>query len=227
MTAEGKTDDRESTEDMTTEGDDTTTDSDSDTTSAGDDDSAEDGGLAKGGVAQRGGVAPSSSDYPLGPDLLDGLAPAGETDAGARADASGRDITPPPADQPAGQNPGLVTEGDPEDMDFREVDAGARWMSDRPAPDRLERDTQADVRSLPRDPDQGDDDQAGDDLIGAVTTAIEGAGTLDLYDLSVERTGDTVILRGSAGTPEDRDRAAEIASALPGVGRVRNLISAG
>lgn len=222
MTADGSKDDGERPDDLTTEGDDTTTDSDSDTTSGADDDAGGDRG-----------VEPSSSDYPGGPDMLDALAPAAETDAQARADASGRDVTPPPRRQPAGQNPGLVTEGDPEDMDFREVDAGARWTGDRPAPDSQERDATAggaEGRSLPPGDDPGevtDLPPASDDLIEAVTTAIEEAEPLDLYDLSVERTGDTVILRGSAGTPQDRDRAAEIASALPGVGHVRNLISAG
>lgn len=168
-----------------------------------------------------------------GPDLLSGEAPATETDPGARSDASGRDVTAPPHRQPAGQNPGLVTEDDPERMDFREFDSGAQWAGDDPAPDVLERDALAGgaegrMLDLGDDPGEGTDlPPASADLIEAVTSAIEEAELLDIFDLSVERAGDTVILRGSAGTPEERDRAGELAGALRGVGRVQNLISAG
>lgn len=151
-----------------------------------------------------------------------------------RTDAAGYDVTPPPAaPQPAGQNPGLATEDAPERMDFRETGSGADWMGDAPAPDRLEADANpaaAEGVSLPLGDDPGEQteiDTGKADLIEAVTTAIEGVELLDLWDISVERQGDAIILRGSAATPEDRDRAAELAGAVPGVERVENLISAG
>lgn len=160
-------------------------------------------------------------------------APSQGADGPRRTDAAGFDVKPPPAPpQPAGQNPGLATEASPETMDFREFDSGADWTDTDPPPDRLEADANpaaAEGISLPLGDDPGEMTgiESEGDLIEAVTTAIEEAELLDLWDVSVERRGDTVVLRGSAATPEDRDRAGELAGAISGVGRVENLISAG
>lgn len=161
-------------------------------------------------------------------------APSQGADGARRTDAAGYDVAPPPSPpRPAGQNPGLATEDSPERMDFREFGADAAWTDDTPAPDALEADANPAAAEgvalrLGDDPGEGTEIEArGDDLIEAVTRAIEEVELLDLWDVSVETRGDTVILRGSAATPEDRDRAAELAGAVRGVARVENLISAG
>lgn len=168
-------------------------------------------------------------------DDTGGPAPAQSqgADGPRRTDAAGYDVTPPPSPpRPAGQNPGLATEDSPERMDFREFGADAEWTDDAPAPDALEADanpaaSEGVALPLGDDPGEGTDLDPDGDLIEAVTRAIEEIELLDLWDVSVETRGDTIILRGSAATPEDRDRAAELAGAVRGVGRVENLISAG
>jgi osmotically-inducible protein OsmY len=59
-----------------------------------------------------------------------------------------------------------------------------------------------------------------------VSTALEDDETILIDDLSVELRGAVVVLRGIAGSPEDRTRAGDLASAVPGVERVDNQLGA-
>lgn len=62
------------------------------------------------------------------------------------------------------------------------------------------------------------------ELMSAVLAALQGDPEMTLVNLSVEYIEGTLILRGSAGSAEARDRAGDLARIASGGAPVENLI---
>ncbi|MDX3927634.1 MAG: BON domain-containing protein [Shinella sp.] len=60
----------------------------------------------------------------------------------------------------------------------------------------------------------------------AVADALAVAGDIDASDVKVTCKGSRIILTGNVGSPEELDRATEIAASVKGVESVDNRISA-
>ncbi|MFD1913315.1 BON domain-containing protein [Halodurantibacterium flavum] len=141
-------------------------------------------------------------------------------DDDTRTDAAGYDITPPPLrpDQHS-ENPGLHDEVAPAQEGWREFDTErdpADWKADEPYPETPDAE-EATLDDLPDLPEG--------DLSERIITLLEDSD-LTISDLSVERKGTTIILRGTAETNADRARAVDLAVAVPGVDHVENLLAA-
>ncbi len=153
---------------------------------------------------------------------------AAQREGAERSDAAGYDVEAPPAAYPHGTgNPGLHDEPAVERDGWREIDTdrefGDEWLADTPYPGPA---NQGETEQLEQEVEAPANIAAGTDLLETVTAALEDDLTLEVFDLSVETRGSTVILRGSAETLEARQRAVAIASAVPGVEHVEDLLSA-
>ncbi|MFC7703301.1 BON domain-containing protein [Plastorhodobacter daqingensis] len=149
----------------------------------------------------------------------------GTHDRDERQDKAGFDTSPPPTDPgQSHRNPGLHDGPPPEQEGWREFDVDSpsgTWVGDAPYPGPPP--TTDEEAAIPEDDVPQRD--AGADILLTLTAVLEEDVTLEIDDLSVEVRGTTVILRGSAARPEDRERAADLAGNIGAVERVENLIA--
>lgn len=168
--------------------------------------------------AEKRGTAPVNED-----DRHDSSAESGD-----RTDRAGFDTQlPPGVGQERAGNPGSQDGRPVENDGWREFhpagEFGGEWTADEPYPGRTaDPDAEQEEAEAPVEARA-----SGGDLLAAVSDALEADAELDATDISVEQRGGTIYLRGSAATPEDRERAAEIAASVEGVEEVENLLAAG
>ncbi|MGP3695661.1 BON domain-containing protein [Rhodobacter sp. NSM] len=144
-----------------------------------------------------------------------------------RTDAAGYDVDPPPDARTRHSRDIGLSDEDADHQGWREFDSRVDWEGeDRyPAEPATEDEEAAEEDALALEDDTGEVAPVAD-LAEAVTALIEDDPAIDVADLSVEVAGATVILRGSAGSEEDRQRAGERAASVPGVRSVDNELSA-
>lgn len=151
------------------------------------------------------------------------------TDAEERQDAAGYDVAAVPGlGHGHSGNPGLHDEPSVEEDGWRTSDTNREfdwenWRGDEPYPGRGDR---ADAEADEDAGEVGEIHAEGGDVLETVTDLLTDHPELDITDVSVEVRGDTVILRGSAGSGADRERAGDMARAVPGVAHVENLMAA-
>ncbi|WP_145105607.1 BON domain-containing protein [Cereibacter sediminicola] len=146
-----------------------------------------------------------------------------------RTDASGYDVDPPPDAVTRHSHDIGLSDEDAAHQGWREFDSTTEWEGDEPYPaEPATEDEEAAEEEALEDEDLSDDTGEAApvaDLAEAVTAVLEDDPGIDVTDLSIEVRGATVILRGSAGSAEDRERAAERAARVPGVRSVDNELS--
>ena len=144
--------------------------------------------------------------------------PEAAQDRDTRTDAAGFDVTPPPGTRDIGNKSHGLSDGPPPDREgWREFDATAEWKGDAPYPAEAdEPETDADL------PDQA----ASGDVVEQVATLLEQDADTLIDDLSVEKRGATIVLRGIAASQADRARAEDLALSVPGVETVDNQLGA-
>lgn len=152
-----------------------------------------------------------------------------DIDDTGRTDASGYDVDPPPDARTRHSHDIGLSDEDAEHQGWREFDSTVEWEGEEPYP----AEPATDVEEAAEEEALADEDLSHDtgeeapvaDLAEAVTALLEDDLEIDVADLSVEVRGATVILRGSAGSAEDSERAAERAAGVPGVRAVENELS--
>ncbi|WP_096786496.1 BON domain-containing protein [Rhodobacter sp. CZR27] len=171
---------------------------------------------ATGDAARPGSATMADRESPTALDIEDT----------GRTDASGYDVEPPPEVGTEHTHDIGLSDEDAPHQGWREFDGRGEWLGDRPYPGASDAEEEE-----AEDLDEEDAGTAAEapvaDIAEAVTALIEDDAAIDVADLSVEVRGTTVILRGSAATEEDRERAGDRAASVPGVGMVDNELSAG